>query len=816
MGGRLDPMSNPFAILNSDAMPPHRFRAPIRVIGIDLGTTNSTVAEAVWRQDSSSEVKVKCLEIEQDTTSGLYTHVVVPSVVAHHNGREWVGEGAKRLYARAPELGLESTRNIFLECKNDIGVQRTYHRAPEGYRSPAEIGSRVLRFLRSAAERVEEIPISRIVVTVPASFQASQRLDTVRAAELAGIPISGGDLLDEPVAAFMDYVFTHVNSLKDQLATPKKLLVFDFGGGTCDVAVFQVGLSPIGRSFQVSPLAVSRYHRLGGGDIDRAILYEVLIPQLIEQNGLNEHSLTFEDKTRCIEPTLLGVAEALKIGLSNNIARLKRFGQYDSTDKAHIVKVHPGMYHCKLDDRTLSLYAPTLTAARFEEILKPFLDTDLLYARETEYRLTCSMFAPIQDALDRSKTDRSNIDLCLVLGGSSLIPHVPEAIDKYFERATLLTFPDMEGAQVAVARGAAYYSLSLALYGKSLFQLVVQDRISIRTIGGSYELIPKAAELPYPRAGEWASTSDLAVPESSLTEPVPLLVEILAGEDSEQRRLLTARWLIRPPIHRGDKLRLDYRFDENQVLHLRLTLQGQDDVEPFEERLESPLTNVVNPNTKRLKIQESEERIRSGKVPRERVPDEVVSIAREYADLQQLEKAISYLKNALRLKNSPDPYTLTLLGIYSGERGDRDSEEKFYREAIAAGSSAALFNLALAQQKRGAFSLAKKTIELRIVKCPDGPSYTLAAEIAESMNDTNARDSLLGTAMATFRALRSMDDWELGWYATACRMYGESNKLEEAQSEQRRRAAGTDSNLPPMGIPPEVISLPATNTHSVR
>jgi hypothetical protein len=128
--------------------------------------------------------------------------VLFPSVVAIHEGRVWVGEGAKRLRSRAPELGLEQNRNLFFECKNDIGIAKTYHRAPEGYRSASEIGGKVLAALHAAALADDPAPIERVVVTVPASFQAAQRRDTLEAAHLAGLELSGGDLLDEPVARF--------------------------------------------------------------------------------------------------------------------------------------------------------------------------------------------------------------------------------------------------------------------------------------------------------------------------------------------------------------------------------------------------------------------------------------------------------------------------------------------------------------------------------------------------------------------------------------------------------------------------------------
>ena len=104
---------------------------PLRVWGIDLGTTNSTVSEITW---TPGDPIPKChpLELEQTTTEGVYTSPLVPSVVAVLDGREiWVGEGAKRLRARPQEASLEPEKSLFYDTKNEMGLRKTYHRAPE-------------------------------------------------------------------------------------------------------------------------------------------------------------------------------------------------------------------------------------------------------------------------------------------------------------------------------------------------------------------------------------------------------------------------------------------------------------------------------------------------------------------------------------------------------------------------------------------------------------------------------------------------------------------------------------------------------------
>jgi len=759
---------------------------PLRVLGVDLGTTNSTIAEIVWRPGQQATT-VRCLEVEQETLSGTYTHLLVPSAVALHQGKVIVGEGAKRLLPRAAELGLERDKTLFMECKNDIGVQRTYHKAPEGFQSAAEIGGHVLSFLKVAASTHETMRADRTVVTVPASFQAAQRLDTVKAASLAEIVISGGDLLDEPVAAFLDYLMAHPTEVSEMLTTPKTLVVFDFGGGTCDVAVFKLARHSSG-SLQISPLAVSRYHRLGGGDIDRAIVFEILLPQLLEQNKLGPHDLTFEDKKNFIEPAYLGVAEALKTGLCTEISRLESFDQYAKADKSTVTKKQPGLHICRLKDRTLELHSPSLSAAQFEKLLIPFLERELIYARETEYRLTCSIFAPVQDALDRSGLEAKEIDFCLLVGGSSLIPQVAHSVGRFFDSASVLKYPDRESVQVAVARGAAWHSLALAMFGRGLFQVVAHDRIAIATTTGAYELVPKGSPLPYPDKAGWATTLGLAVPDTSLLDSTDLLVEILAGDKTAERTLFTAIWEMPAPVGEGDKLRLDYRVDENQVFQFKLTLADTPGAEPFIGRVDNPLSNVVNPHARRLKIQKTEEALRTGQIPAAKIPETIVEIARDYADLQQIEKAISYLNRALLMKNQPDPDILNLLGIYNGELGNAEKEEKCYRECARVSTVAApLFNLALAFKNRRQFPEALETIDACLRRRRDGPTLTLKANIADGMKNETTRDEAIHDALECFAGPRAMSDWELGWYFTAARMAGDKKRLNEITVEQKRR-----------------------------
>ena len=742
---------------------------PVRVLGIDLGTTNSTVAEGVWDPNGEAAPRARCLAISQETVGEPVRDSLIPSVVAIVDDRTIVGRGAHQLRRAPAELHLKEDATLFYETKNYIGLNKTYPNAPEGFRSPAEIAGHVLRLIHREATADE--PAERVVVTVPASFQSNQRAETVRAASLAGIDIAPGDLLDEPVAAFIDW-FVAKEGKPFTTNGPGRLLVFDFGGGTCDVAVFRVDASSGDRP-AISPLAVSRYHRLGGGDIDRAVVYEALVPQLLAQNELAPFDLGFDAKRNVVEPALLSVAETLKIDLCSNPA----------APKAAVYKT----VKIQLEDREVQLADPTLTRAELESILEPFLDRDLLFTAGSEYRTQLSIFAPIQDALERAVLEPGDVDYVLLAGGSTLVPYVVKAIETAFDRASVLAYSTSAGVQTAVARGAAYHAMSLALFGEGIVKPITHDAISLRTNSGLVEIVPKGVELPYPLDRQSECWEALAVPESCRDGSLDLRIEVVAGGD---QHLLDSRlWKIPGPVEKGDPLSIEVCLDENQVLHLMMRSEREGS-RPFTMRVENPITHVVNPGEVRLRIEETERSLESGAVPPTKVVDALTNLGRDYAEIGYREKGLDRLQRALKRLGRPDARILHQMGLIAGELGDEVNEQKYYLQATAADARwcSSLFNLALAQFRRDELEEARRHIDLAIERSPTGPYYVLKAKIAAAMQDAAARARALERAFEEFAPMSTLDAWELSWYESAATLKGDADLAAKIQAEKKARA----------------------------
>ncbi len=781
-------------------------KKPLRVIGIDLGTTNSSIAEIALEPGATELPEARLIEVAQSTRQGEYRHTLVPSVVAIEGGRTLVGQGAKMLRPQANRHGLERYRDLFWDCKNEIGTRRTYQRAPEGYRRPREVGGHVLRFLAAAARAHRPEAPGATVVTTPASFQAAQRNDTVEAARLAGLELhESGGLLDEPTAAVIAYMATAGRDMAERLDSASNLLVFDFGGGTCDVAVFRLAASrQAGQPIDIAPLAVSRYCRLGGGDIDLALVLEVLLPQLLEQSGLEAGELGYSDKAERIIPGLLGAAESLKIGLCNELARQLGFGR--SAEECEALETsNPGAYPCTLrSGRELLLESPRLSLAQLDRALEPFLDEDFLFPQVSEYHTACSIYAPLKDATSRAGLAAEEVDHCLLVGGGSLIPQVAAAIGGYFPQAQLLRFKSAEDMLTAVSRGAALQALSLEMHGRGIFRAVAGECIAIRSNRGPQILLERGEDLPHPPIAErdnrepWAKFPGLVVPQDILERAMPLRVELC---DSEDRTLFAQTWDIEPIAKQGDPLLLRYRMDANQVFHFELSLTGGPEAKPFKGEMENPLTNVVNTNAKRDELLELEEKMRDTGLSAEEKRATVKKIANLDEELGNNERALELYRRLCR--QTPEPDLLISMAILHGRMGDHEREEKCLLQAAKAipRSGTPLFILAIVKFRRGDVDVALGYVDQAIAIEANPPYRVLKAQLENVKENSGERDAQLELAIGAFGPVAVLDNWKLDWYEIAAKLAGDEARLRECQDEQRRRKASgkartADGELP--------------------
>ncbi len=287
-----------------------------KIIGIDLGTTNSEVAIVMNGQ-------VDVLEIQNGSR-------LLPSVVGlADDGSMLVGEAAANQLALYPERTVKS-------IKRHMGSNHLVEMGKESY-TPQEISAFILKQLKQVAEKYLGEPIKKAVITVPAFFSDAQRQATRDAGEIAGLDVAR--IINEPTAAALAYESNHEGK--------KNILVYDLGGGTFDVSIVRL------ENDIVEVLASHGDNRLGGDDFDQKIIDHVV------QHLKDEHSIDEKLLTPPIMARIRRAAEAAKIHLSNN--------PFAMLEEEYLITENEKVTHLSLE----------LSRHDYEEMIAPFIDQTL-------------------------------------------------------------------------------------------------------------------------------------------------------------------------------------------------------------------------------------------------------------------------------------------------------------------------------------------------------------------------------------------------------------------------------------------------------
>jgi len=768
--------------------------------GIDLGTTNSVAsvvdADAIARGDLRSAVRT--VRIRQQTMNGAVDSVLLPSVVAEAvPGMRQVGAGAKE----ARGQGLRKDRQIFYATKSDMGIGREpyYPFAPSDLNCPYKVAAQILQTLKEAiAAQAGPEALRNVVVTVPASFQLSARRDTGRAAELAGFCVAEQALLDEPNAAFLDYILAgaQVESALTTLdfGSPRIILVFDFGGGTCDISILRVQVDPHGCRLNIANLAISRYERLGGDNIDAAIAENVLMPELLRQNGIDALTLSWAEKKNYVLPQLLTLAEALKLGICAEYGAQLSVRTKASVDQNKIEATQlsvtvtvPGRDRI----RQFRLESPTLSFQEFERTLAPFLDCDLLYPRATEFNSITSIFAPITDALGRANLKPADVDGILLVGGSSLIPQVQHGLQDYFPESMLLRFPDVDRTFYAVSRGAALHSFFLHGLRRPLLRPIAQETIGVLARGDVFQpLIEAGTEVPYPPDGTCACYDGLSVPQDIMRE---IGIVIAADTSWREKKILAVAHLVPSELAAaGAPIRLRYRVDANKLLQVEASLLDHPNTK-CEISLENPLSSTGHETKRQHEILELEQELADAIVkgiPLRQKLSQIERLAGLLYDEKKFERAIDWTRKALQLRDQPDIYDLNLIGNAYDSLGAYDRAEKMYREVIDAerGWGGAHFNLALALEKQGRAQEALAAVhEAMRLQPEEGAFVALCGQILQRLSRQSEASQAYREAARLLDRSRPMSEFQLSWRIAAAEYLKDTRTICELEQQRRTK-----------------------------
>ena len=455
-----------------------------KIIGIDLGTTNSCVAV----MEGGEPVVIANAEGGRTT----------PSVVAFSKtGERMVGQVAKRQAITNPDRTISS-------IKREMGTANTVEIDGKKY-TPQEISAIILQKLKADAEAYLGQTVTEAVITVPAYFTDAQRQATKDAGKIAGLEVKR--IINEPTAAALAY---SIDKEDDQ-----KVMVYDLGGGTFDVSIIEMG------DGVQEVLATAGNNRLGGDDFDKRVMDYIVNTFKAEQGiDLSGDKMAMQRVKEAAEKAKIDLS-----GMTTTDINLP-FITADSTGPKH--------------------FETTLTRAKFNELTADLVDATM---------------APVRQALADSGLNKGDINKVLMVGGSSRIPAVQEAVKSFMGTEPFKGINPDE----CVALGA---SLQAGVLGGDVKGLLLLDvtplSLGIETMGGvSTKVIDRNTTIPAKKSQIFSTAAD---------GPTSVEVHVLQGERefAKDNKTLGVFHLdgIAPAPRGIPQIEVTFDIDANGIVHV--------------------------------------------------------------------------------------------------------------------------------------------------------------------------------------------------------------------------------------------------------
>ncbi len=400
-----------------------------KIIGIDLGTTNSCVAVM-----EGNEAKVITNPEGNRTT---------PSVVAFKNGERIVGDAAKRQ--------MITNKNTVYSIKRLMGTSETVELEGKRY-TPQEVSAMILTYLKDYAESYLGEKVTEAVITVPAYFNDAQRQATKDAGKIAGLEVKR--IINEPTASALAFGLD-----KDQ-SKEQKILVYDLGGGTFDVSILDIADG----TFEV--LSTAGDTHLGGDDFDNKII------DWLADNFKKEHGVDLKNDKMALQ-------------------RLKEAAEKAKKDLSGMVQTQISLPFISAGAEGPLHLEATLSRAQFDEMTKDLVERTMI---------------PVRNAMSDAKLSSGDLDQVLLVGGSTRIPAVQEAVRRELGKEPNKSVNPDE----CVALGAAIQGGVIAGDVKDVLLLDVTPlSLGIETLGGVMTvLIPRNTTIPASKSQIFSTAAD--------------------------------------------------------------------------------------------------------------------------------------------------------------------------------------------------------------------------------------------------------------------------------------------------------------------
>lgn len=678
-------------------------------IGIDFGTS-TTVVSRVFFDPNSNSLKTEPIPIfQKDPTGRTIEGHLLPTCVCWHNEQLFVGDGAASMKTELTP-GVDIWSSFKMELGIDLGPK--YYRSkldgsvgPVEIRKPQDVATYFFEYLR---EQIEAWVLSQglpsqiqYAVSVPASFEPNQRLDLCRVMDAAGIQVHNNSIIDEPNAAFISYLLDTlengdgiVRAFGDR---ERKVMVFDFGAGTCDISVLNVYCADnriISRN-----LAISQFRALGGDNIDRCIARNILWPAMQKSISSDVHIRSIELE-QVILPRLLPAAEELKIQCCKRLKLQSQGSNVFAFEKSDELITAGPVKPVMIRDCRLSLDKPSMCISQFFKIMESFLDPESSVINHDE---VISIFEPITNALKKAAIPKDQLDMVLFIGGSAQNPLVQDAVTSYVGRFVECVVG--RDVRTPVSRGAALHSLAWNGLGMQFIKPIVSESIYIVTRGGIlHPILLAGTPIPSPEV----DFSDSLIVANDGQEKIELPICV-----SSEKKILHVIELSSNSdcgFQSGDRITVSCHLDENKLLHVTAkigTVMARSTVT-------NPLANesLTPEETRRLLARQrlNESIVKGGGKPE---PVVLEDFAKACADSDfHLEAAESFeaLERISKRYETPDNATLICFHYGRANKSNLSDEwaEIAYRRRPTWVSA---FNLAITMRNKGKIGKSLELLE---------------------------------------------------------------------------------------------------------
>ena len=643
-------------------------------VGIDFGTS-TTVVSIATKENGQEKIKtlpIKLTQILEDGT--IYQSEKLPSVIAWYNGSLLVGEGASNL-----KYTLTKGKNIWFSFKMEIGedLGAKYYNSEVGgmegvkIRNPKDCVRVFFMYLNMLIKKYcQDNGLSDNImyaVSIPASFEANQRKELMEALESNGMNISKQSLIDEPNAAFISYIHDSEDSEKPLLISPhynSKVIVFDFGGGTCDISILEIGKSANG--LYSKNVAISKFTKLGGDDVDRYITFKYILPRFLEANNVSEDDFRTKE-LQYIATQLYKVSERLKILLckkiSNQMYKLEIPAYIKtSTDKESITI--PVSVETKKGLLTQSEFF--LSTKELVEVMSVFMKSSRIPTSikgQEEYN---NIFMPIDSAIKKANVRKSEIDYVLLIGGSAQNPFIQEALKNHFDDSEILVPQDL---QTHVSKGAAIHSLLMNGMNKCIIQPITSEPIFVITKDTTNKvLIPAGTTIP---------CDTIVIDDLMPTKDHQEAIELPICVGNENKMLFNLKITRDGGFLTTAQVTLALEITADKLLLAKAHCMGVNCmVEP-----QNPFANKELSTEERIVLRAERdaniETERNGGIPTKNC---LITLRKAYEDAGNDFKAAETLEQQNEIYPNPGDYNL--IGVYYHNSGNKDKAIDFFERAL--------------------------------------------------------------------------------------------------------------------------------------